>query len=398
MEFLRSRKREVLFSGGYGSGKTVALCYKVVVHASIPGNTVLFLRKTYKSFKEMTLPILIEDEINGQKILPIGSYTYNKTDGIINLNGGGTIRCMGIEDVSKVEGANAGMVAVDEARFLSSKEWTTLLRRCRNPLDPVNQICGATNPSGRGHWLYKRFFTDEIKGFENRKVITVSSLDNKALDSKYIKDLKNMSEVEQDRYIYGKWVSLNGGIWTNFNRTKQVKDLGDYPYSEYIIGIDFGIRHNTGILLAGIYGDGHIHIIKEFRKAGMKTSVIADHMEEFRKYDATVLIDPSAAPLKIELEDREWKVENANNAVTYSISRIMNRFSETNGMYGLTISPNCPMLIEEIEGYSYKDDESEQPIKENDDLVDPLRYIVNYVEDQEATYLKPEFGGSFDDF
>ena len=123
----------------------------------------------------------------------------------------------------------------------------------------------------------------------------------------------------------------------------------------------------------------------------MLIGTIADEMENYREYDATVLIDPSAQALKAELESRNWVVENANNSVNDSISRIMNRLSEDKGMYGLTIAPECEKLIEEIEGYTYKEGK-ESPVKEGDDILDCLRYCVNHVEDEEAKYISPIFG------
>ena len=41
MEFLRSKTREILLSGAFGSGKSWAVCFKTIEHALIPGNLVL---------------------------------------------------------------------------------------------------------------------------------------------------------------------------------------------------------------------------------------------------------------------------------------------------------------------------------------------------------------------
>ncbi|HPY73766.1 MAG TPA: hypothetical protein PK377_11305, partial [Methanothrix sp.] len=62
------------------------------------------------------------------------------------------------------------------------------------------------------------------------------------------------------------------------------------------------------------------------------------------------------------------------------LSRVSNAF-ETGALK--LVEPNCPMTLEELEGYRWDDAATERgldkPVKEKDDLMDALRYIGNKI-------------------
>ena len=62
-------EKEVLFSGGFGSAKTLALAVTALKHATIPNNQILIAKKTLISLKGTTLHTLLS-------ILPPNSYKY----------------------------------------------------------------------------------------------------------------------------------------------------------------------------------------------------------------------------------------------------------------------------------------------------------------------------------
>ena len=134
IQIMKSKKAELLFSGGFGSGKSCTLALKCLQGAQIPGNTVLLCRKTLTSLKNSTLTVLLNEKIGGHYILPPGAYDYNIQANRINLHGGGIIRLLGIEDQAKtrVRSINAGLVCIDEAIELTQSEYTELFMRLRN--------------------------------------------------------------------------------------------------------------------------------------------------------------------------------------------------------------------------------------------------------------------------
>jgi len=189
--FMAATQREVLFSGGYGSAKSFTLCQKCVIEALKPGNEVLLCRKTLASLKRSTLVTLIGGD---KPALPDGSYTFNRGDGVIQINGGGKIYLSGLDDDGmRVKSMNLGAAFLDEGSELTEQEYLAILYRLRLPKGTRQLFC-ATNPSGTHHWMYKRFFQKPSK---NRFVITGSSLENTHLPADYIESLLEMDSQLQ---------------------------------------------------------------------------------------------------------------------------------------------------------------------------------------------------------
>ena len=87
MEFVNSKKKEVIFSGAYGSSKTYSLCVKLLTHALIPNNLVLLTRRTRTALVNTSLRTLLIGDVNTPPILPIGSYEHNESKSTIKMNG-----------------------------------------------------------------------------------------------------------------------------------------------------------------------------------------------------------------------------------------------------------------------------------------------------------------------
>ena len=161
-DFVESPAEEVLFSGSYGSGKSLSLCAKIVfLLTRYPKNRGFLCRKTLQSLKASTLRTLLEGDGGQPAILP--SYmvkNWNKQDRVLTLFNDSTLH-YGQIDENQIKSMNLGFVAIDEATEFLEEEFNALVGRLRLGGVPVRQIFAATNPSGPNHWLYRRFFTDK---------------------------------------------------------------------------------------------------------------------------------------------------------------------------------------------------------------------------------------------
>jgi len=393
LEFISSKKKEVLYSGGYASGKSLALCYALAQQASIPNNSVLLARKTLVSLKRSTLISLIG---HNDPVLPRGSYTYRPTEGTISLNGGGTIHLASLENIERIRSMNLGFIALDEGSELNENEYLELLYRLR--LDQGSrQLVTATNPSGRSHWMYRRFFKNPNN---DRTVITASSLENKFLPKDYVKSLKGMELSRYKKFVEGQWINLEGMIYSNFNRSIHVKRLLPSTYESYYIGIDMGTTHPCAILVIGRNGE-RLYVLEECYKTKMLISEILKQIEYYcKKYDYPVIVyDPAAATLGNELSNAGFKVLKANNDVNIGILRVKDLLEvKEDGLPNLLINEDCVNLLNEFENYQWKEDGTEKPVKELDDALDVLRYITNYIADNKSSSPRIFFGDDCDSF
>jgi phage terminase large subunit len=192
-------------------------------------------------------------------------------------------------------------------------------------------------------------------------------------------DLKELDPQKYNRMVLGKWAAYDDAIFNNFDRTKHVKNTNkEYRtvvWDKILIGFDFGQKHPSGILVAGKYGD-QIVILEEFRKSMCLLDTIKDQISEYcDKYQQygrpTIYYDPSCLLIANELENMGLVVDKADNTVDMGIAKVRSMFASEQ----LIIDESCIKLISELENYRYIEG-TEKPIKEEDDLVDPLRYIV----------------------
>ena len=383
-EFVYSEAKETLFSGGFGSGKSRALCYALLRHAVIPGNVILLVRKTLVSLKKSTLLTLIG---GSEPVLPKGSYQYNKSEGLIKVNGGATIYAAGCDDPVRIRSMNLGAVFMDEVTEFSEDEYTEIGYRLRLK-EGTRQMYCCGNPAGTNHFLYKRFF---LKDSPKRRVVTASSLENTYLPEDYIEALKEMSGGKYKRYVEGQWCQVEGAIFEAFDRNIHVKPTPKSLACEsYLCGIDYGYTHPTGLLVCGIAGD-RVYVVREFKRA---KCLLRDIMREVRDirdlYNPVFVYDPSAAGLGGELRNAEINCVKADNDVASGIDRIRNRLHVRNDSPDIIVGDQCVQLIQEMETYSYQPG-TESPVKENDDLVDPLRYVMNYIDNDKAEHAFQPF-------
>ena len=369
-KFIFNVKKEVMYSGGYGSGKTRALCFKCILAAMEPGNVVLLVRKTLTSLKKSTLKTLLEPDGKLPPVLPRGVYHHDKQNNIISLNGGGTILYMGCDNELSIRSMNLGSVFIDEGVELDEKEYMELLYRLRNSAASIRQICCATNPGNQTHFLYERFFTQNHK---DREVITSSSLDNQFLVGDYIDSLKQMTGTQYNKYVQGFWCALEKAIYPEFSREINIKCKNIKDFSEYAVGIDFGYTNPTAFTFFGVDGNYHLHLIEEFCKTKMLMHDIVKKCERYRDFNPKIIVDPSAAHVIAELESRDFNVVGADNEVNTGISRTRDMIASAR----LTADSKCLEWIKEIENYSF--DEKGRPIKTSDHLMDSMRYVVQYI-------------------
>lgn len=247
-EFLECTLPEVIFSGGYGSSKSVSLCSKIVFLATrYPKNRVFIGRKYLQDFKATTYRTLLEGDGALPPILPpeyIAS--WNKTDRVIRLKNDSEIFYDGI-DIEGIKSLNISAAGIDECGELTEEEWNALTGRLRLSGVPIFQLFGATNPYSEYHWIWNRFKVNPPRdefGNPTAKLIQSSTLDNNYLPKAYIENLKRtLFGHYYLRYVLGQWVGADSLVFDNFNAEFHVIPDFEIPkqWPRYR-AIDFGYR------------------------------------------------------------------------------------------------------------------------------------------------------------
>lgn len=225
----------VLFSGGRGCGKSLALVVKMyLICKCFPGIRVLLGRKNLSDIEKTTLQ-------DFRKIVPSTEYEYRVKDGLLNFKNGSQIVLMGLDamqsgdiaDMKKAEqktkSLNLGGYFLDQLEEIEYDVFQKLndtmrMKAPEGELDYPRQGNMTTNPAN--FWAYhyfkqnQRMTEDGIwipKAYNDSLLLEGSMLDNKDnLPEDFIKDRMNREESYVKRFVYGEWttdVLLKGTVF-----------------------------------------------------------------------------------------------------------------------------------------------------------------------------------------
>lgn len=432
IDFLKAGETEVLFSGAVRAGKSFVLCLKTVMRAMKPGAREVLVRKTLKALKSTTLKTLLEGDGKTPPILPPGTYTHHKADQTIKLRGGGEIVYFGLvnegEDHTqkRIGSVTASGVNVDEATELVEKDVQMLVSRPSIKLDGLPmQMNLACNPGPPSHFLAKRFApvgSGYSKPLLGCRCICTQTSENTFLPPEYLENINRESgTLWHRRFVLGLWCGSDGLVYDRWDRQIHVMDIPG-SFKRYVVGCDDGYTNPFCALLAGVDGDGRIHVMSEVYKTGLVASERVERVKKLIKSIPTppdeeensgysggspsaqnntkpkekkppecesVVYDPSAADLGAEMRRGGMHCVAADNAVFDGICGVQSRLKVLgDGRPRITISPSCENTIMEMETYEWsKSARREEPNKKNDHAMDALRYLCRYIDGNARTEL-----------
>jgi hypothetical protein len=202
--FVNSKSPELLMSGGYRSGKTVALIIKMyLLSMFFPNNRILLGRKTRSDLESATLPAVFD-------VFPSGTYTYKVGPGIIDFPNGSQILLYGLDTnvggddtkkaTQKIKGLDLGAVFIDQLEEVDESIYKQLAGRLSRKV-PFHQRASTTNPAN--FWAYDWFKANPREG---TKLIQTGMMDNKEhLPEGFIESQLQNGELYKRKFIEGRW-------------------------------------------------------------------------------------------------------------------------------------------------------------------------------------------------
>lgn len=224
-----------LNSGGYGSGKSVALYIKLILLCKcFPGNRVLLGRKTLSDIDRAVLPDLFD-------LMPRHWYHHRVKDGLINFQNGSQIILFGLDamqsggvaDIKKAQqklrSLNLGAYFIDQLEEVELRVIEVLNSRLRRKDVPFRQGNADCNPAN--FWAYfqfkqkKKMEDDQWVGDNNSSssLYESSMLHNPNLPWDYIRKQLGMDEAYIKRFVFGQWTTdilLRGTVFSKENIRK----------------------------------------------------------------------------------------------------------------------------------------------------------------------------------
>ena len=276
-----------------------------------------------------------------------------------------------IAGLGGIRGMTAFGAYINEASLANETVFKEIISRCSGD---GARIVFDTNPDNPEHWLKKDYIDSKS---ENIISVHFRLDDNTFLSERYIRNIKEStpSGMFYDRDIEGLWVTGEGVVYSDFDGNKHfINDISGIDFETYIAGVDWGYSHYGSIVVFGIDKDNKWYLIEE-------------HATQFKEIDYWVTIAlgvkerygninfycDSARPEHVERFRRERiRAINADKSILSGIEEVA-RLIKLNRFF--VLSSKVKQFKKEIYNYIW-DEKTGNPVKENDDVMDAMRYAV----------------------
>lgn len=408
--------------GGYGSGKSVALCWEAIMFAlEQPGSDMIIARKYAPSLKDSTEAIFFDclpQELldlalaaNPRCIVRLGGHVAS-----FQFHNGSLLKFKGIEEWKKEKSQNVAWIGWDEAdetaeatvegmasRLRQTRPLKVAAERGYETVLPMRrQCCLATNPAGK-NWIWKRFVNAETR-WENAAVFISTTLDNPHLPLDFVKDQMSKGIAYVKRYVLCMFEEQAGAIyprWGTKHRVEFKPRPGCDPLDVWMV-LDPGstkINPTSCLWVALDRVRGRMVAVAEYARWDLSAK---EHAANWRRIEARLrekgygrVTWRVADPATINQKDR-----GANNTLQDIYRRegfsfqaaASNKHSTRIPPLGELIANEkfvctdaCPLLYGQVEGYRWEDqlpqhidlgEYRETVRKGNDHLVDGAQYLA----------------------
>lgn len=380
---LNSKAKFTLQSGAYGSGKTLTnawiLLKQALLYPGIRGlagaETLGQLRETLQAdFNQLLAPLFAANLVK-----------YHGNDHKYTFANGSEILFMSLAGSSpqamreRLRSLNLGFAVIEEITAIPEDTVLEVLGRLRNPVGS-RQLWGSCNPDGPEHYLYDWFFRDPRDGY---RAITSNTYSNPNLPADYIYTLEiSLGAERAQRYLRGEWVSMQGMVYPEFDRTVHCYTESRHRPIARFGGLDFGGANPHCMLWLEEDEQGYIYVTREWYKSNVPLSEVAK------------AINSDPVPIIYcdhDLTDRKTLTQDfyvhglikAHKDVMRGISTVSQMLLQVaSGLPPrLRIHSSCTNLIKELGNYRYAAgtdtrDPRNEPIKKDDHAVDALRMAL----------------------
>lgn len=270
-----------------------------------------------------------------------------------------------------IRGMTAFGAYVNEASLANEKVFKEIISRCSGD---GARIVFDTNPDNPEHWLKKEYIDSKS---ENIISYHFELDDNTFLSPRYIQNIKEStpSGMFYDRDIRGLWVTGEGVVYSDFDSNKHfINDVDNIEFETYIAGVDWGYSHFGSIVVFGIDKLNNWYLLEEHAKQFKGIDYWADVALDIKaRYGNINFYCDSARPEHVERFRRERiRAINADKSVLSGIEEVA-RLIKLGRFF--VVSDKVKVFKKEIYNYVW-DEKTGNPVKENDDVMDSMRYAI----------------------
>ena len=295
-----------------------------------------------------------------------------------------------VRGIGGIRGMTSYGAYVNEASLATEGVFQEIVQRCSKE---GARVIADTNPDNPNHWLKKDYIDN--KNPEARIISFHFTLDdNTFLPQDYVKALKaaTPSGMFYDRSILGLWVTADGIVYRDFDQRKMVIPKAKLPHIvKYYCGVDWGFEHKGVITVWGDDTNGNVYMIEEhtsqFKYISYWINVAKKIQEKYGK-GITFWTDSARPDNYSEFLRAGINARNADKARMAGVERVA-EYMKLGKFFA--VQDNMDQFINEVYQYVW-DENTGEPKKENDDVMDSMRYaIFNEHKDNQTQFLSSKY-------
>lgn len=280
-----------------------------------------------------------------------------------------------IRGIGSIRGATAYGALIDEATLSDQGVFQEIINRCSVK---GARIVITSNPDSPTNFI-KSDYLDNKDPKAHIKVFNFTIFDNTFLPKDYVDSLvaATPSGMYTDRMIYGKWVSAEGQIFSDFDYEKMTVTTDQLPeMKKYYASIDwgFGKGHKGVIQLFGDDEFNNCYLIKEWAYEHRFIDYWIDVAKEIKQKYGNIVFwaDSARVDYVTQMQTAGINCVNANKNVLSGLEFTDSYFKQGKLFINKDEASN---LLATIFNYVW-DANREAPIKQDDDSEDCLRYGI----------------------
>lgn len=320
-----------LLIGSYGSGKSHAICQKIIIKLFEEVRKACIFRDVYDTHKESTFDLLKQILENMGLLAEVG-VRHHKTKVCYTLSplgfkfpNGSRIIFKGMDSTEKIKSLNGvSIVWIEECSEISVDAYIELLGRIRTPDTSMHFILSC-NPVGKFNWVYQHFFestgedgtanvilSDELL-YEHKCLVKGNVYyhhstcdDNPFLPASYIPRLDEMKTYDRALWYVarlGRFGATGLRVLPQFEvQNYKLVDAAvvDIPEEFHKCGMDFGFETSYNAVLRFAIDDKRkwLYIYDEYYR---------NKMTDDRTAEALIKWDPGIKEVTIKADNAEPK-------------------------------------------------------------------------------------------
>lgn len=381
---------QYLLLGGYGSGKSYAVAFKIALKCLQEKRKVLVVREVYDTIKESCFDLFSEilselgvlaDDDNRKARATKNKVVRKKAPMEFVFPNGSRIIFKGMDKPEKVKSINdVSIVWLEECSEIKYDGYKELLGRIR-PRDASMHFFLSCNPVGKENWVYRHFFVkldddgnETVKLDEEllyrKKTLVKNGVyfhhslpeDNPFLPKAYLKRLEEMKSYDPNLYRVAK-LGRFGANGTRVLPQFVVAESPELfkrivrgiPENMHFVGFDFGFEESYNAVIRMAVDDKNkiLYIYDEIYRNHITDDKMAELPEMQRLKDKWIVADNEDPKAIAYYRQNGFKIRACRNKFAgsrLSNTRKIKRFRK------IICSPKCKNCIRELRDLTYKKD------------------------------------------